>query len=191
VSGTGPVPSACIGVGIPTVAQAALVAEPVAGEVRPAGFPEFYRAHAARVYKALAVTLGNDDLAQEAVNEAMTRAYAHWQRVSRLDNPAGWVFRVAFNWATSWWRKVRREQGVLTDARHPRVEPTDPAVLAARDALKELALAQRTVVVCRVLLDMSTAETAAALRISEGTVKSRLSRGLAALRVALDGKGER
>jgi RNA polymerase sigma-70 factor (ECF subfamily) len=36
--------------------------------------------------------------------------------------------------------------------------------------------------VCRVLLDLDTAETAAALRIPEGTAKSRLSRGLAALR---------
>lgn len=150
-------------------------------------FGDFYSANAHRVYRALAVTLGNDDLAREAVDEAMTRAYAHWRRVRGLDNPAGWVFRVGFNWATSWWRKVRREQGVLTEERHPRVAATDPVALAARDALARLPLAQRAVIVCRVLLDMSTAQTAEALGLSEGTVKSRLSRGLGALRQVLEG----
>ncbi|GAA4436419.1 hypothetical protein [Phytohabitans houttuyneae] len=65
-----------------------------------------------------------------------------------------------FNWATSWWRKVRREQGTLTEERHPRTAATDPAALAAREALARLPLAQRAVIVCRVLLDLSTAETA-------------------------------
>jgi RNA polymerase sigma factor (sigma-70 family) len=171
-------------VSIPTAAALTSSAEAVT-------FPEFYSAHVHRIYKALAVTLGNDDLAREAVDEAMTRAYAHWRRVQGLDNPAGWVFRVGFNWATSWWRKVRREQGVLTEDRHPHTAATDPAVFAAQEALARLPLAQRAVIVCRVLLDLSTAETASALGISEGTVKSRLSRGLSALRQVLEGGDER
>jgi RNA polymerase sigma factor (sigma-70 family) len=170
-------------VSIPTVAEVASSADPVT-------FHEFYSAHAHRIYKALAVTLGNDDLAREAVDEAMTRAYANWRRVLELDNPAGWVYRVGCNWATSWWRKVRREQGVLTEERHPRTAATDPAVFAAREALARLPLAQRSVIVCRVLLDLSTAETADALGIAEGTVKSRLSRGLSALRHVLEGGEE-
>jgi RNA polymerase sigma-70 factor (ECF subfamily) len=58
--------------------------------------------------------------------------------------------------------------------------------LAARAALDRLPVDQRSVVVCRVLLDLSTAETAAVLRVSEGTVKSRLSRARAALRESLE-----
>jgi RNA polymerase sigma-70 factor (ECF subfamily) len=42
------------------------------------------------------------------------------------------------------------------------------------------------VVVCRVLLECSTGETAALLRIPTGTVKSRLARGLALLRTTID-----
>jgi DNA-directed RNA polymerase specialized sigma24 family protein len=132
----------------PTTAARSAPAEPVTD-----GFEAFYRAHVDRVYRALAVTLRRDDLAHEAVDEAMARAYARWSVVGTLDNPAGWVFRVGLNWATSWWRKLRRE--------------TPP------------------VVTCRILLDLSTAETAEALGLSEGTVKSRLSRGLAALRAQL------
>lgn len=149
-------------------------------------FDEFYRCHLAKIYRGLALALASDELAREAADEAMTRAYANWHKVSRLDNPAGWVFRVGLNWATSWWRKTRREQARLADAMHPRTVAPDPVGLAARTALESLPLNQRTVVVCRVLLELSTAETAAALAISEGTVKSRLSRALTALRKALE-----
>ena len=148
-------------------------------------FEAFYRAHADRVYRALAVTLRRDDLAAEAVAEAMSRAYARWSTVSRLDNPAGWVFRVGLNWATSWWRKVRRERPPTDEAAHPHARPPD-GVATAQDALAQLPAPQRAVITCRVLLDLSTAETAAALRISEGTVKSRLARGLAVLRHELN-----
>jgi len=46
-------------------------------------------------------------------------------------------------------------------------------------------MADAAVIVCRVLLDLSTADTAAVLGIAEGTVKSRLARGLSALRTEL------
>jgi RNA polymerase sigma-70 factor (ECF subfamily) len=64
-------------------------------------FEGFYKAEADRVYRALAVTLGDRDLAREATDEAMARAYARWSKVSAHDNPGGWVFRVGLNWATS------------------------------------------------------------------------------------------
>ncbi|MEV6306358.1 sigma-70 family RNA polymerase sigma factor [Actinoplanes sp. NPDC051861] len=148
-------------------------------------FEAFYRANADRVYRALAVTLRRDDLAGEAMAEAMARAYTRWPAVRELDNPAGWVFRVGLNWATSWWRKVRRERapGSDDDVAGPPGVAEDAVV--AEQCLARLPRPQRAVVVCRILLDLSTAETAAALGISEGTVKSRLSRALADLRRAL------
>jgi DNA-directed RNA polymerase specialized sigma24 family protein len=150
-------------------------------------FEAFYRAEVDKVYRALAVTLGNQDLAREATDEAMARAFARWSTVSRHDNPGGWVFRVGLNWATSWWRKVRRERPLLSDrvsaaGSHP---PTDPEGVAALAALQAQPRPYRAVVVCRVLLGLSTVETAAVLRIAEGTVKSRLARALAGMREAL------
>jgi RNA polymerase sigma-70 factor (ECF subfamily) len=150
-------------------------------------FETFYRAEVDRVYRALAVTLADRDLAREATDEAMARAFARWGTVSRHDNPGGWVFRVGLNWATSWWRKVRRERplpvdGVGTAGSHP---PTDPVGVAALAALGAQPRPFRAVVVCRVLLGLSTTETAAVLRIAEGTVKSRLARALAGMRTAL------
>jgi RNA polymerase sigma-70 factor (ECF subfamily) len=155
-------------------------------DVPPAELPfeQFYRDHVDRVHRALALAVGDGAVAREATDEAMARAYARWDRVRRLDNPGGWVFRVGLNWATSWWRKVRRERPPAED-RHPATAAPDPAGLAARSALERLPAARRTVIVCRVLLDLSTAETAAVLDLTEGTVRSRLSRGLAELRAAL------
>jgi RNA polymerase sigma factor (sigma-70 family) len=147
-------------------------------------FESFYRAHVDRVHRALAVTLSSEDLAREAVDEAMARAYARWSVVGGMENPAGWVFRVGLNWATSWWRKVRRERPPAHDAAAVEQAPDG----GARDALKRLPEAQRAVITCRILLELTTAETAEALNLSEGTVKSRLSRGLAALRQALSEK---
>jgi RNA polymerase sigma-70 factor (ECF subfamily) len=151
-------------------------------------FEAFYRAQIDRIFRALVLTLGNEDLAREATDEAMTRAYARWKRVGGLDNPGGWVFRVGLNWATSWWRKVRRERPPVADEHHPTAAGSDPNGLAARAAVDQLPLAQRSVVVCRILLDLSTAETASVLGITEGTVKSRLSRALVGLREALGEK---
>lgn len=148
-------------------------------------FDEFYRAYSERIYRALALTLGNETLAKEATDEALSRAYAGWDKVRGLDNPAGWAYRVGLNWATSWWRKVRRERPAPAAWNEPAVAGPDPTAVAVRSALDLLPLGQRTVVVCRVLLDLSITDTAAVLRVSEGTVKSRLSRGLDSLRAAL------
>ena len=146
-------------------------------------FEAFYRAEADRVRRALAVSLGDVATAGEAVDEAMTRALARWSHVSRLDSPAAWVYRVGLNWSISRWRRRRWEAPL--GAADRTVGAPDPLAVGVADALRTLPLDQRAVVVCRALLECSTAETAAALGVPEGTVKSRLARGLATLRTAL------
>jgi RNA polymerase sigma factor (sigma-70 family) len=120
----------------------------------------------------------------EATDEAMTRAYQRWRQVGILDNPAGWVYRVALNWATSILRRRHRPLPARRQAETadlPRMN--EPDVTAA---LQELDVRQRAVVVCRYLLDWSEAETAAALATPVGTVKSRLHRATRQLATRLD-----
>ncbi len=150
-------------------------------------FEEFYVNHRVVVYRALAVTLCDPQLAREAADEAMTRAYMHWGRVSFYENPAGWAYRVGLNWATSWWRKVHREHpvGQVTGGNEPEATSVGSDVHAYA-MLTNLPRAQRAVVVCRILLQLSTAETASALGTTEGTVKSRLARALVTLRTTMD-----
>lgn len=146
-------------------------------------FENFYRGQVDSLYRALAVTLGDFGVAREVTDEAMLRAYTRWEVVGAYDNPAGWVYRVGLNLATSRWRRTRRErplsylEGVASVQDSP-----DPAGLVALGALAGLSVRYRVVVVARVLLDLSTRETAALLDLPEGTVKSRLARALESLR---------
>jgi len=151
--------------------------------VRQRHFPDFYRVNHQSVFRALAATLSDPDLAREATDEAMTRAYQHWAKVSGYDNAPGWVYRVGLNWARSRLRKTTREH--LHDVPPDRgvAQPLpDPDVEAA---LKALPLEARSLVVLRHLMDWSYEEIAQALGIPVGTAKSRLHRVMNELRQSL------
>ena len=75
---------------------------------RPRDFETFYRESYADIAAALTVTLGDLDLAQEATDEAMVRAYVRWEKIRAYDNPGGWVYRVGLNWARSARRRLTR-----------------------------------------------------------------------------------
>ncbi len=146
-------------------------------------FEDFFVENHDPVARALALTLGNRLLAFDATDEAFARAWSRWASVSAHANPAGWVYRVALNWATSWLRKLRREQ--------PDVYVDGPVPAVGRDldldrAIVRLSIEHRSVVVLRYLEEWSTHETAQVLEISEGTVKSRLSRALDQLSAELN-----
>lgn len=146
------------------------------------GFSAFYRDAWPGVARALAVALGDRDLAIEATDEAMARAYPRWKKLSSYDNPGAWVYRVGLNWARSYRRRLARRPPAdgRTDVELPPVG--DPAV---RAALLSLPIAQRSVVVCRLLLDWSVDDTATALGIRPATVRSRQHRALRSLNDAL------
>ena len=149
-------------------------------------FEDFYGAHRDELARALGLALRDAALGAEAADEALARACQRWSQVSSYANPQGWVFRVGLNWARSWLRRLRRER-----ERQPLLAEPPATEDRARDVDLERALASlndghRAVIVARFYLDWSVAETAGALGIAEGTVKSRLSRGLEQLRDMLD-----
>lgn len=156
--------------------------EPGRVSLRPLSFEEFYRQTWESVYRPLAVVLNDPALASEAVDEAMTRAFERWATVSKMENPAGWVYRVASNWARSWLRRARRARP-LHEPNTGWVDRLPEPGLAK--AITGLSPAHREVVVLRYLLDWSETEVADALHVRRGTVKSRLSRALAQLREEL------
>lgn len=61
-------------------------------------FRQLYE-HRDRLYRAIALVVGDPSLASDAVDEAMTRAVARWERISKYDSPDGWVYRVALTWS--------------------------------------------------------------------------------------------
>lgn len=148
-------------------------------------FDRFYSEHRDEIGRALVFVLGDQSLGQEAVDEAMVRAYQKWPEIGASENPAGWVFVAGKRWGLSWRRGRRRERKreELVAGRQP--APADPAIadyLDLMQAMGELTADQRTIVACRYSLGLSVVETAELLDIKEGTVKSRLSRSVDRLR---------
>lgn len=143
-------------------------------------FEGFYARVGSRVHRAVAVSTGNADLAADATEEAMVRAYERWGQVSGMKNPDGWVYVTAMNWARNRLRRRKyRSDAPVPDVGVSDPEGPDPGLIAA---VRRLSFPQREAVVARYLLDMSEAEMARALGVPKGTVKSRLYRGLANLR---------
>ncbi len=112
----------------------------------------------------------------------MTRASERWDEVGTYDNPAGWVYRVALNWARSWYRRRRRVGPEVVEAMWDKLP--DPDV---NEAVAALSYHHRSVIVARFYLDWSTPQIADGLDLPLGTVKSRLHRALASLEETLGG----
>lgn len=158
--------------------------EVIGTQLRFASFEVFYASDRAPVGRALALTIRDDDLAREAVDEAMARAYQRWPHVSQLENPGGWVYRVGLNWSRSVVRRRRRTPPIWI-TRPADVAPTATSDPSIDRALDRLSVDQRAVVVCRLLLGLSELQTADTLGIRPGTVKSRLARALERLQPLL------
>lgn len=149
-------------------------------------FEDFYAAHRDELARALGMALRDSALGAEAADEAFARACQRWGQVSAYANPQGWVFRVGVNWARSWLRRVRRERERRPLLAQPHATEDRTRDVDLDRALATLNDAHRAVIVARFYLDWSVADTAEALGMATGTVKSRLSRGLEQLRNVLE-----
>jgi RNA polymerase sigma-70 factor (ECF subfamily) len=122
------------------------------------------------------VEVGND-----VTDEALAYAWEHWERVSAMDNPIGYLYRVGQS-ATR--RHVRwgRRLTLPVETRVPE-EPGDPGLHTALARLKQ---SQRVCVVLVHVYDWTYEQTAAALGISAAAVRNHLHRGLRQLRHELE-----
>lgn len=129
-----------------------------------------------RLRRALIGAVGVD-AAADATAEALVYAWVHWPRVSALDNPVGYLYRVAQS-------KARTPKQPLLTPPPTRVDPEPDFEL--REALLVLPVRQRSAVWLVHGCRWSYAEVADALGITVSTVGSHVARGLQALRARLD-----
>lgn len=156
----------------------------------PLDFCVFYAEHYPRIVGAVDLYCGDRGLAEEASQQAMTKACADWQRVRGMRHPRAWAYRVAVNHANGVFRRrgaerraTQRLAGMRDDAQP---QPDAAEAVAVRDALALLPDRQRTAVVLRYYFQFSLAEVADAMGAPLGTVKSLVHRGLAGLRRHVD-----
>ncbi|WBB66324.1 SigE family RNA polymerase sigma factor [Micromonospora sp. WMMD812] len=153
--------------------------------VDPVDFDQLYHAHFRSLTAQLAAYIGDVNQAQDLVQEAFCRAFARWSKVSRYDDPVAWVRRVAWNLATSRWRRLRTAQSHLRRQRMEHVPGPTPDRVALTRALATLPPNHRRAVVLHHLADLSVTQIAQQENVPEGTIKSWLHRGRAALAAQL------
>jgi RNA polymerase sigma-70 factor (ECF subfamily) len=143
---------------------------------------ELYAGCFRRLVVHLYAVSGDLNEAQEAVQEAFTRALAAPRRFARLENPEAWLRRVAVNVVRSRHRRRRVLDRLLRRiGPPPAVVDRSPEHVALLAALRSLPEGQRHALALHYLVDLPVDEVAAALGVPAGTVKSRLSRGRQAL----------
>ena len=129
--------------------------------------------------------------AQDLLQTALARTYGRWEGIADKSLADAYLRRVMINTRTEWWRARKLEEVPTEQLPDASVEDgtdqrADRALLI--DVLSLLAPKQRSVVVLRHWEQMSTEETAAALDMSPGTVKSTLHRALTRLREELESR---
>lgn len=123
--------------------------------------------------------------AEDVVQTTLSRCYAKWGRVSRADNVDAYVYRMLVNALTDGKRRSWSAEHATADV-PGRAEPDDVTIEvdigdAIDRALSGLSPGQRAVLVLRFFAHVGEQETALALGVAPGTVKSRTSRALAQL----------
>ena len=144
-----------------------------------AEFTAYVEARRPALVRTAYLLCGDAHLAEDLVQAALIKAVGHWRRIG--DNPEPWLRRVMVNDHISRWRRHRgREQ--LTDVL-PESRGTDPERdLGLLAALRALPPRQRAVIVLRYYEDLTERETADALGVALGTVKSQHADALRRLR---------
>jgi DNA-directed RNA polymerase specialized sigma24 family protein len=149
-------------------------------DTRTEAFTTFVTDVEPRLHVALFPSLGADH-AREATAEALAWAWEHWDRIERMENAPGYLYRVARTKA----RKLYRRKPLLPPPPSndmPWIEPGLPAAIA------RLSERQRVVVMLIYAMGWTQAEVAGLLGLSHGAVQKHAERGLKRLRTALGGE---
>lgn len=144
-----------------------------------------FQRHYAALVRLGVVMLGSREAAEDAVQDAFLALHRHRSTLRDPEAAAAYLRSAVLNRCRSW---VRRQ--VTQRAARPLIlvrehEESPEAVTVTRDevgslvaVMRTLARRQREVLACRYVLELSVAETAQLLGISEGSVKVHTHRGL-------------
>jgi RNA polymerase sigma-70 factor (sigma-E family) len=150
-----------------------------------------YATHYRSLVRLSSLLLGEPALAEEVVQDAFVAMHGKWRRLREPEKAAAYLRQAVVNRSRSALRRrsVENRHRFAVEAQGPSAEHSVLDILqrdAVMAALQSLSQRQREVLVLRYYGDLSEADIAAALGISQGAVKSHASRGIAALRSVLE-----
>lgn len=153
-----------------------------------ARFDTFFEEERERLFKALYFVTGNREDAEELTQDAFLRLWERWGDIDRIEDPTGYLFRVALNG----FRMRRRRAAVAVRKLVPVAEPSDGFLEAemradVRQLLMAITPRQRAALLLVDLLGYSSEQAARILRVRPPTVRALATQGRRALRA----EGER
>jgi RNA polymerase sigma-70 factor (ECF subfamily) len=178
-----------------TLSDEQVVARVRAGETQL--FELIIRRHNQRIYRAARAILRDDGEAEDVMQDAYVRAYAHLHEFEGRALFSTWLTRIAVHEALARLRRRRRFQPMDAESQETQAMPTAPPSTpeqhasdgeiraVVEKAIDSLPDEFRSVFVLRAVEEMSGAETAECLGIPEETVKTRLHRARARLQETL------
>ena len=148
-------------------------------------FECFYAAAIRPLFTALCLVTGSRDEAEEVAQEAFVRVFERWDRVGELDDPTGYLFRVAMNVYRGRYRRaslgVRRALSLAPRATDDLADvDTHDAVIRL---LRQLDSKQRAAVVLTALLDYPAEEAGRMLGLGASSVRSLTTRARAVMKL--------
>jgi RNA polymerase sigma-70 factor (sigma-E family) len=156
-------------------------------------FHAFFERHYAELSRLAHLLTGEPDAADDLAADALLALWHRWDRVRAADHPVAYARGVVANLARSRIRSAVRERrrvALFWSQREERTENPDVAgVVDVQEALRALPFRKRACVVLRHAFDLSEKDTALALGVSVGTVKSQTSKAMAELQRVLGTRG--
>ncbi|WP_411104954.1 SigE family RNA polymerase sigma factor [Streptomyces sp. cmx-4-9] len=157
----------------------------IVDDAASAEFHAFFERHHAELARLAHLLTGEADAADDLAADALLALWHRWDRVRASGQPVAYARGVVANMARSRIRSAVRERrrvALFWAHREERTENPDVAgVVDVRGALRRLPFRKRACVVLRHAFDLSEKDTALALGVSVGTVKSQTSKGMAEL----------
>jgi DNA-directed RNA polymerase specialized sigma24 family protein len=144
-------------------------------------FQQLYRSERQAVFSTVYLLCRNRVLAEDATQEAFSRALERWGRLRGRPWVGGWVTSTALNVAR---RALRKRPGIGP----PGGEADPDTSISLWMAVRGLPLRQQQAVVLHYRLDIPVEEVAGLMALSPGTVRTHLARARQALRRSLEGE---
>lgn len=158
-------------------------------EVVRAEFAEFVEARSTALHRAAYLMVGDVTLAQDLVQEALTKTYVAWPRLRDPRNAEAYTRKAITTTAISWFRRKgwshERSTETLPERPHADHSAQVERSVWLWECLQRLPVRQRAAIVLRYYEDLTEAQTAETMGCAVGTVKSQVSAGLAKLRTQL------
>jgi RNA polymerase sigma-70 factor (sigma-E family) len=156
-------------------------------------FDDFVRGRGRALLRFAYVLSGDAHLAEDLVQEVLSRLHRRWDRITAMDNAEAYVRTAIVRQFLSWRRRRAYREAVLADVPEPAPSDAPEHRVLARDQMWQLLCvlprAQRAVLVLRYYCDLPDEDIAVLLGCGKSTVRSQAARALAQMRTMVSQRG--